>query len=76
MADMRAITGYRELTPGEIDMINAIKAHEQSIGEVWALVANSRDTDDAWLEVARVHFVEAFSAMTRSVAKPHDPFTR
>lgn len=82
----RKISGYRELTQAEIDLMNEIKAHGQ---ELEKLISKCRSVDVAvgktgdrehdevldeaarWRSVAKTHLQQGLMALTRSVAKPN-----
>jgi hypothetical protein len=80
----RKITGYRELTQEEIDLMNEIKAKGIELQSLIEKVhtTNANPVDDAmkeqvqaseayrWAAVARTHFQEGCMALTRAVAKP------
>ena len=82
----RKITGYRDLTQDEIDLMNEIKAKgrelQSLIEKVNAVNTGLREiTGDAadavadseafrWASVARTHWQEGCMALTRAVAKP------
>lgn len=68
------ISGYRDLSPEDVAAINAVKAAEVALGEVWRSVAESAATDKRWVSVARTHFEEGFSALVRSIAQPASRF--
>lgn len=70
----KQISGYRDLTQAEIDQINAVKATEESLGELWRTVMDLPDVDERWANIARTHFEEGFSALVRSVARPEPRF--
>ena len=71
----KQISGYRDLSQAEIDAINEIKACEKTVGELWREIANSEmSTDPRWLNIARTHFEEGFSAFVRAVAQPEPRF--
>jgi len=78
----RKITGYRDLTQGEIDLMNDIKA---VAGQVQELVERmnhmegepnpgspdgTTKPDGRWYSIGRTHLQEGFMALVRSVAKP------
>lgn len=71
---MSAITGYRELSSHEVSVINAIKSAEIDLALVYAHVTADVETDPRWLAIARTHFEEGFSALTRAVARPEGRF--
>lgn len=77
----RKITGYRELTQDEIDLMNRIKAIGQEldclIAEVNTANANPeyRETNVAsecyrWSSIAKTDLQTGLMALTRAVAKP------
>lgn len=70
------ISGYRELSQDEIDMMNKIKDWEVSVASLWQTVMQLPDVDGRWGSIARTHFQEGFTALVRSVARPEDPFKR
>lgn len=83
---MTKITGYRELTETEIDLINRIKATGSEI-DVLLLDCRGHDVDEGkngdrehdealdeasrWRSIAKTHLQQGLMALTRSVAKPH-----
>jgi hypothetical protein len=72
----QGVKGYRNLTTGEVDRINAIKAAETELAGLWATVATDSKADHRWSAIARTHFQEGFSALVRAIAKPDDPYER
>lgn len=78
----RKITGYRELTQDEIDLMNEIKAHGAAsqglINKVTALESNGFIADAnhsisepmRWIAIAKTDFQTGLMALTRAVAKP------
>lgn len=69
------ITGYRDLSQNEIDLMNRIKAQGAELG---ALVRElrARDTlvDQRWVEIGATDAQTAIMALVRSVAQPTDGF--
>jgi hypothetical protein len=66
----KQITGYRDLTQGEIDAMNEAKALAEEVG---LLVENLRadgDLDQRWVSIGATHLQEGFMALVRSIAKP------
>lgn len=65
----RKISGYRELTQDEIDLMNRIKAFGP---ELEALIndLSKNDTDGRWVAIGKTHLQQGLMALTRSVAKP------
>lgn len=77
----RMITGYRELSQEEIDLMNEIKAEGERLQTLMGSVkrnivqtSQQHGTPDAehhrWASIARTHFQEGLMALTRAVAKP------
>lgn len=81
------ITGYRDLTQAEIDVMNEIKAHEKATAElhrkVVALIGPPAHEDRYDSEIserrrnaalARTEFETGFMRLVRSVARPISPW--
>lgn len=71
------IKGYRELSDADIQLINEIKQVELKVAEKWVEVNNLPSVDGIdkrFLNIAKTHFQEGFSAFVRSVAQPEDPY--
>lgn len=77
----RKITGYRELSQEEIDLMNEIKAHgaalEETVKKVDAFLTKdnaAHGSPDAeprrWLSIGKTHLQQGLMAVTRSVARP------
>lgn len=64
------ITGYRDLTQGEIDLMNAGKALAVRVGEFVNELQAHPDTDKRWVAIGRTDAQTAFMALIRSVARP------
>jgi len=72
----RKITGYRELSQEEIDLMNDIKAEGTRLGELYDRLSRMMGTpggispDARWAAIGRTHLQEGLMALTRSIAKP------
>lgn len=66
----RHIKGYRELTQGEVDLVNQIKNMGASIGGMIDALAGVEAVDKRWLSVAQTDLQKGIMAMTRAVTKP------
>ncbi|MGE0487294.1 MAG: hypothetical protein AB7Q81_24280 [Gammaproteobacteria bacterium] len=72
------ITGYRDLSQAEIDLMNEIKAEGERVRELCdkltALQAphegQGRKVDGRWVSIGRTHLQQGFMALVRSVAQP------
>lgn len=64
------ITGYRQLSTEEQELINELKATGNALGltldALWAMP----DTDKRWLAIGRTHMQEGLMAVVRSIARP------
>lgn len=68
------VRGYRELTDGEVDLINSLKEMQENVAIAWAHVYALPGTDRRRANIAKTHLEQAFSSLVGAVAKPHDPF--
>jgi len=69
------ISGYRNLTQNEIDLMNSIKSLENDIANLWHQAMESRSfIDGRWMNIAKTKYQEATMAFVRAVARPADPF--
>lgn len=64
------ITGYRDLTQAEIDLMNEIKAKGEELGALCAKVKATPEVDQRWAAIAVTHLQQGTMALTRAVAKP------
>lgn len=67
----KKITGYRDLSQAEIDLMNEIKAQ----GEVLSLLHNrlyaaTPLVDARWLDIGKAHLQQGIMALVRAVAQP------
>lgn len=68
------ITGYRDLSQGEIDGMNSIKALEADAGELFKQIGQIQGVDHSTLALAKTNLQQGFMWFVRSIAKPADPF--
>lgn len=66
----RKITGYRELTQGEIDMMNCLKDTGVQLEKIVALLLSDESYDKRWINIGATHLQQGLMALTRSVARP------
>jgi hypothetical protein len=64
------ITGYRELTPLDIEAINTIKALGVSLGTLVAGMRADSSLDQRWVSIGATDLQTGLMALTRAVAKP------
>lgn len=79
----KKITGYRDLSQDEIDLMNEIKAKAEEVGAlvhkldmIGAEVRKDGKPDEPflpdyrWISIGRTHLQQGFMALVRSIAKP------
>jgi len=66
----RKIKGYRDLSQGEIDLMNQIKSKGAELGELVAKLQASDETDKRWVSIGATDLQKGLMALTRAVAKP------
>ena len=66
----RKISGYRELSQEEIDLMNAIKAKGAELGELVAKLRATEVLDQRWVSIGATDIQTGLMALTRAVAKP------
>lgn len=70
----KKITGYRDLTQEEINMMNNCKALESDIAHLTKLIKELPETDQRAAALAVTQFQQGFMWLVRSIAKPVSPF--
>ena len=66
----RKITGYRELSQQEIDLMNMVKAAGVELGNTVEQLRANPEIDQRWVSIGATHMQEGLMALTRAVAKP------
>src|SRR5204862_5939865 len=67
----RHITGYRDLSQSEIDIMNEVKQHGESCRDLLERVKRAgEDVDGRWVSIAQTHFQQGYMALVRAIAKP------
>lgn len=74
----RKITGYRELTQAEIDLMNEIKQQGKELKALYDKAADHINQDISidpaerrrWLAIGRTHYQQGLMALTRAIAAP------
>lgn len=64
------ITGYRDLSQQEIDVMNRCKAMSEEVGKLTEDVKSIPETDKRWVAVAVTDLQKGFMALVRSIARP------
>lgn len=64
------ITGYRDLTADEINLMNKVKDVSRLTGTVIEGLRNDARIDQRWLSIAATELQQGFMALVRSIAQP------
>lgn len=66
----RKISGYRELTEAEIELMNEVKALEAAFNRVIDKLRDTADIDQRQVSIAQTDGESAFMRAVRSIARP------
>ena len=64
------ITGYRQLTQAEIELMNKVKAKGAEIGELIAELRAMDDLDQRWIATGATDIQKGLMCVTRGIAQP------
>ena len=66
----RKISGYRELSQEEIDLMNEIKVYGMKLGSLIDQLRTFENLDQRWVSIGATDLQKGLMALTRAVAKP------
>jgi len=66
----RRITGYRELTGREIDLMNEVKQMGTDLGMLVQRLQQEPCLDQRWVSIAQTQLQQGLMALTRAIAQP------
>lgn len=66
----KKITGYRELDQSEIDIMNDIKSHGESLADLIEGLRDYTNADPRWLSIGETHLQQGIMALVRAIARP------
>lgn len=66
----KLIKGYRDLTQGEIDAMNAIKAEGERLRILIEEMRENENLDQRWINIAETNLQQGIMAAVRAVAQP------
>ena len=66
----KKIKGYRDLSQGEINAMNNIKAYGEELRSLIIELRGITDIDQRWVSISETHLQQGIMAAVRSVAKP------
>lgn len=69
-ADKLKVTGYRLLSPAEIELMNKVKAKGVEIGELIAELRTMDDLDQRWISTGATDIQKGLMCVTRGIAQP------
>ena len=64
------ITGYRDLSPEEIALMNEVKAKAQEVGALVDKLKAAPGIDPRWASIGCTDLQQGFMALTRAIAQP------
>lgn len=64
------ITGYRDLTQEEIDLMNEVKAKGVELGELVDKLMATESVDKRWASIGKTDLQTGMMALVRSIAQP------
>lgn len=66
----RKITGYRELSQEEIDLMNEVKQHGAQLGGLIAKLRATPSLDQRWVSEANTDLQKGIMCAVRAIARP------
>ena len=66
----KKIAGYRDLTQGEIDLMNEIKSQGAKLGDLVDKLRQQHGLDQRWISIGATDLQTGLMALVRAVAKP------
>ena len=66
----RKIAGYRELSQGEIDLMNEIKVKGSELGDLINKLRQTEGLDMRWIAIGATDLQTGLMALVRGVAQP------
>ena len=66
----RKITGYRELSQSEIDLMNEVKEQGKVLDALITQMTHNDEVDRRWLAIGTTNLQLGLMALTRAIAKP------
>lgn len=66
----RKITGYRDLSQAEVDLMNLVKAEGDRLDYLIGTVQATDNVDQRWVSIGRTQLQLGIMALVRAVARP------
>jgi len=64
------VAGYRPQSQEAVELVNSMKAHEETVLRALDNLSSREDIDKRWLAIGRTSLEQGFMAVNRSVFKP------
>ncbi len=64
------ITGYRDLSQEEINLMNRVKKLAAEVGDLVHMIRELESTDNKWVSIGTTDLQQGFMALTRGIAQP------
>ena len=64
------VTGYRQLSEQDAEMMNKVKAKGVELGELVAELRANTELDQRWISIGATDLQTGLMALVRSIAKP------
>ena len=65
----KKISGHRELTQAEIDLMNEVKAKGVELGELVDKLMATNGLDKRWIAIGKTHLQQGCMALVRGIAQ-------
>ena len=66
----KKITGYRDLTQEEINLMNEAKELAEKVGSLVEMLESIPTTDKRWVAIGKTDLQKGFMAVIRGIAQP------
>lgn len=64
------ITGYRDLSQEEVDLMNQAKQLADQVGDFVEVLQTTEGLDQRWVSIAKTDLQKGFMSLVRGVAQP------
>ena len=66
----KQITGYRDLSQTEIDLMNEVKAKGEELGELVDKLMDTDGLNQRWIAIGRTDLQQGLMALVRGIEQP------
>ena len=68
--DKPKVTGYRQLSPADIELMNKVKAKGVEIGNLIAELRDTEGLDQRWIATGATDIQKGLMSVVRGIAQP------